>query len=69
MFTIKSESEEGVYFLVRAWRDNKAMWVSEEKLTEKMLFATEAGAKRSLTSLLKVMPEYGSDKFSVVEIC
>ena len=68
MFTIKSVSSEGVYFLVRDWRANKAIWVEENRLTNKMLFKTEAGAKRSLTSLLKIMPEYADDKFSVVEV-
>ena len=68
MFTIMSESNEGIYYLVRDWRANKAFWVKKEKLTDNMLFKTEAGAKRSLTRLLKVMPEYADDKFTVVEV-
>lgn len=68
MFTIKSESDEGIYYLSSNWRKNKALWVKKEKLLPRMLFKTEAGAKSSLTSLLKVMPEYADDKFTVVEI-
>ena len=67
MFTIKSISAEGTYFLVRDWRANKALWVKESELTEKMLFKSVSGAKRSLNSLLKAMPEYKTDTFSVVE--
>lgn len=68
MFTIKSESSEGVYYLSSNWRKNKALWVKKEKLLPRMLFKTEVGAKSSLTSLLKVMPEYEDDKFTLVEM-
>lgn len=68
MFTIKSESEEGTYFLCNHWNKNKAFWIEKSKLKPDMLFKTEGLAKRSLTRLLKIMPEYSTDKFTTVEI-
>lgn len=68
MFTIKSESNEGTYYLVRRQKKHKKIWVKREFLTEEMLFPTSAGAKKCLTRLLKVMPEYASDTFTLVEI-
>ena len=67
MFTIKSVSSDGTYYLVSNWRKNKALWVTESKLKPCMLFKTESGAKASLTSLLKVMPEYADDELTIVE--
>lgn len=66
MYTIKSESKEGTYYLCNNWRKNKALWVKKENYLNKMFFKTISGAKRSLTSLLKSMPEYKNDKFSIV---
>ncbi|MEY8352566.1 hypothetical protein AALB39_04325 [Lachnospiraceae bacterium 54-53] len=68
MFTIKSESEEGTYFLCNHWNKNKTFWVEESKIKPDMLFKTEGLANRSLNKLLKIMPEYSSDKFTSVEI-
>ena len=65
LYTIKSVSDEGTYYLVRDWRANKAIWVEESKLTEQMLFKTVGGAKRSLNRLLEAMPEYATDTFTV----
>ena len=68
MFTIKSTSDEGVYYLVKDWRKNKAIWITKERLTPKMLFKRPQDAWASLTCLLKVMDEYADDEFELVEI-
>ena len=68
MFTIKSVSEEGIYYLVNGWDRHKAFWKSRENLKSDMLFKSAADAKRSLTKLLKIMPEYKTDKFEIVKI-
>lgn len=60
MVKVKSTSSEGVYYLVNGWAKNKKFWVRESyrKCTE---FKTLASAKRSLTMLLKIMPDYADD--------
>jgi len=68
LFTIKSESEEGTYYLCNHWNRNKTFWLKKDKLESDKLFKTEACAKRSLAKLLKFMPEYATDKFTPVEI-
>lgn len=68
MYTIKSTSEEGVYYLVNHWEKHKKFWVPPEKIRPSMLFKRAADAKRSLTKLLKVMEDYRYDEFEVVEI-
>lgn len=67
MYTIESISEEGAYYLSSNWRKNSALWVTKINFKERMFFKTIAGAKRSLTSLLKTMPEYTEDKFAIVD--
>ncbi len=68
-YTIRSISDEGEYYLVKNWRKNKALWVHKDKLRQEYLFSSPAKAKQSLTSLLKVMDEYKTDKFSVFYFC
>lgn len=68
MYTIKSESAEGTYYLSKDWRKNNAFWVDLSDLRMEMLFKTKAAAKASLTKRLKIMPEYATDTFSVVTI-
>lgn len=68
MFTIKSTSNEGVYYLVNGWYKHMKIWATREDLKNNMLFRRAADAKRSLTKLLKVMPDYANDKFEVVKI-
>lgn len=68
MYTVRSESPEGVYYLVCNWRKNKTFWVKQEELKSYMLFKTAAGARRSLTCLLKIMPDYSNDIFTLVEV-
>jgi hypothetical protein len=73
-YTIKSTSDEGVYFLVNGWEKHKTFWISEsdvqrdiEKAKTKF-FSAPRFAKASLTKLLKVMDDYKNDKFELVEI-
>jgi hypothetical protein len=68
MFTIKSTSEEGIYYLVNHWQKHKTFWIEPEKIKREMLFKSAADAKRSLTKLLKVMDDYRTDKFEIIEI-
>ena len=68
MFTIKSTSDEGVYYLVNGWEKHKAFWKTKEQLKPSMLFKREQDAKMSLTKLLKIMDEYSNDKFEIVSI-
>ena len=72
-YTIKSTSPEGVYYLVNGWKKSKTFWVDEKQVmkdTEKskiFFFNKQSQAKASLTKLLKIMPEYSTDKFEVVK--
>ena len=65
MFTIRSISLDGEYYLVNGWQRQKLFWT--KKLGE-ALFKTEASAKGSLTKLLKAMPDYLPDEFSIIEL-
>lgn len=66
-YTIKSESEEGIYYLVRNWEKHRKFWVKREYLNPDMLYKTESAAKASLTKLLKVMDDYKNDRFTPVQ--
>ena len=66
-YTIKSVSEDGTFYLVKDWRKNKAIWVKRDKLTQNMVFKRPQDAKASLSCLLKVMSEYATDEFTLVE--
>lgn len=68
LYTIKSTSDEGVYYLVNGWHMHKAFWKTKEELRLNMLFKSQADAKRSLTKLLKIMPDYKNDVFEIVKI-
>lgn len=74
MYTIKSTSEEGIFYLVNGWNKYKSCWVSEKSVLEdkknrnKVFFNKPTQAKASLTKLLKVMPEYAADKFELIEV-
>lgn len=70
-YTIKSTSNEGIYFLVNGWQKHVAFWIPEFDLRnhlEKVIFKTKGSAKASLTKLLKIMPDYSSDIFTLCEI-
>ena len=68
LYTVKSISDDGVYYLVNDWRKHKKFWVEPQKAKLEMFFKKPADAKRSLTKLLKVMPEYQFDKLEIIEI-
>ena len=68
MFTIKSVSSEGTYYLVNGWSKYNTFWEEERRLTPNKLFKTASTAKMSLNKLLKIMDDYLQDKFTLVEI-
>lgn len=68
MYTIKSVSNEGIYYLVNHAKDYKTYWVKKKDLKPKMLYDRAADAKASLTKLLKIMNDYKADKFYLVKI-
>jgi len=68
MYTIKSISAEGEYYLVNHWQKHKRFWVKKSELKKSMLFSREQDAKASLTKLLNVMDEYANDEFKIVEV-
>ena len=68
MYTIKSVSDEGVYYLVNDWYKHKTFWINPKKIKPNMLFKRPSDAKRSLTNLLKIMPDYKTDDFKLVEV-
>ena len=39
-YTIKSTSEEGIYYLVNHWQKHKTFWIEKENLKPEMLFKT-----------------------------
>ena len=67
-YTVKSISNDGVYFMVRDWRKNKAIWVSVNKLKQEYLYKSANACIKALEKLLNVMDEYATDKFIVVSI-
>ena len=69
MFTIKSISNEGMYYLVKNWDKQKTFWKTKNKLSYKTdLYNTESSAKASMTKLLKVMEEYAEDRLYLIEM-
>lgn len=71
-YTIKSTSEEGIYYLVNGWNKCKTFWFNEKSVMEdpefakRFFFNKPSQAKASLTKLLKIMPDYADDKFEAV---
>lgn len=68
MYSIQSESEDGIYYLVNGWKKHDAFWKPLDKLRQDMCFKTLADAKRSLAKLLKAMPDYALDRLDGYEI-
>ena len=68
MYTIKSTSEDGIYYLCNHWNENRTYWIKENRISKGTLFKKEENAKASLKKLLKVMPEYMGDIFELVAI-
>ena len=66
-YTIRSTSEEGIYYLVNGWDKHRAFWVKEKHI-DKAIFKTAGQAKASLTKLLKVMDEYRTNIFELVAV-
>ena len=67
-YTIRSTSEDGVFYLVNHWNKYRAFWKRAFGMTEDMLFKHQKDAKASLTKLLKVMPEYNTDTFEMFTV-
>lgn len=66
MFTIKSVSDEGTYYLVKDWEKQKRFWKLGSEIKAKDMYKTKGAAKGALTKLLKVMDVYKTDKFSII---
>ena len=56
-YTIKSISNDGVYFMVRDWRKNKAIWVSFDMLKPEYLYKSSNTSIKALEKLLNAMEE------------
>ncbi len=67
MFTIKSVSKDGTYYLVKNWRKKKAIWKFSSEMKHEDMYKRAQDAVSALTKLLKVMDEYKSDRFYIVE--
>ena len=67
MFTIKSISDEGTYYLVNGWEKAKTFWKYGNEIKKTEMFKREQDAKASLTKLLRVMDDYLTDTFYIVE--
>lgn len=68
MYTIKSVSNEGTWYLINGWWKYKAYWQKKDNCTLFTMFSRPQDAKRSLTKLLKhTMAEYGDDDFTLVK--
>lgn len=73
-YTIKSTSAEGIYYLVNGWNKCKTFWFSEKSVLEdkenarRFFFNKPSQAKASLTKLLKVIPDYSTDNFELIEV-
>lgn len=66
MYTIKSTSSEGVYYLVNGRNKARTFW--KDHTDSATQFKTAGQARASLTKLLKIMPDYLDDLFEVVEV-
>lgn len=66
MYTVKSVSCDGVWYLVNHWNTNKRFWQQKDNITPYTTFSSKRTAKASLTKLLKVMAEYKDDWFTLV---
>lgn len=67
-YTIRSTSEDGVYYLVNHWNKYNAFWKRASGMKEDMLFKHQKDARASLTKLLKIMPEYKTDSFEMFTV-
>lgn len=74
-YTIESSSPEGIYYLVNGWYKHFAFWIRKKDFSynieyhlKLITFKTIGSAKTSLKKLLKIMPDYSTDKFTLCEI-
>jgi len=74
-YTIESSSPEGFYYLVNGWYKHFAFWIRKKDYSfnieyhlKLITFKTIGSAKTSLKKLLKIMPDYATDKFYLCEI-
>lgn len=64
-YLLKSVSQEGTYYLVNHWQQEKAFW---SRQLFKCRFRRPQDCKTSLAKLLKVMGlEYGDDDFTLIK--
>lgn len=69
MYTIKSTSSDGVYYLCKGWGNHKnPFWRKRNELNNDVLFKRKQDAKTSLYKFLKIMGEYREDSFSIIQI-
>lgn len=72
-YTIKSTSDDGIYYLVNGWQKRKTFWFNEKSVLEdvanakRFFFDKPSHAKASLTKLLKSVSGYENDNFEIVE--
>lgn len=68
MYTIKSTSNDGIWYLINGWWRHKAYWQQYDNCSPDTTFKRISDAKRGLTNLLKyMMAEYDNDDFTLVE--
>jgi hypothetical protein len=70
MYTVKSESAEGTYYLINHWSKYKTFFKNRLPQLTNQYFKSEADAKRSLTKLLNGImgDDYRDDKFTIIEV-
>jgi hypothetical protein len=73
-YTIKSISNDGLYYLINGWYKYFGFWFRTKDIynnpenLNKITFKTAGSAKASLTKLLKIMPDYITDNFILCAI-
>jgi hypothetical protein len=74
-YTIKAKCPEGkYYYLINGWYKHFGFWLrlkdvlDDFRKAEKITFKTAGSAKASLTKLLKIMPDYKTDIFTLCKI-
>lgn len=70
MFTVKTESTEGIYYLINHWNKYNTFFKEHLPALRDQYFKSEADAKRNITKLLNgVMgDDYKNDKFTIIEV-
>jgi len=70
MYTVKTESEEGIYYLINHWNKYKTFFKSNLPQLYDQYFKSESDAKKSITKLLNgVMgDDYRNDKFTIIQV-